>query len=82
SSIGVVLSGGSYTGSGNLSAGEYSIGVFGKGMAPGSVITQGTGTETMAVGTEGVGIYGEGTGGTITANMSNITVGTGNAIGV
>ncbi|WP_462425965.1 autotransporter-associated N-terminal domain-containing protein [Fusobacterium varium] len=82
SSIGVVLSGGSYTGSGNLSAGNYSIGVFGKRMVPGSVITQGTGTETMTVGTEGVGIYGEGTGGTITANMSNITVGTGNAIGV
>ena len=38
SSIGVVLSGGSYTGSGNLSAGNYSIGVFGKGMAPGSKI--------------------------------------------
>ncbi|MHD0322490.1 beta strand repeat-containing protein, partial [Fusobacterium varium] len=82
SSIGVVLSGGSYTGSGNLSARNYSIGVFGKRMVPGSVITQGTGTETMTVGTEGVGIYGEGTGGTITANMSNITVGTGNAIGV
>ncbi|WP_210388556.1 hypothetical protein, partial [Fusobacterium sp. HMSC073F01] len=44
SSIGVVLSGGSYTGSGNLSAGNYSIGVFGKRMVPGSVITQGTGT--------------------------------------
>ena len=82
SSIGVSINGGAYTGSGNLSVGNYSIGVFGKGMAPGSVITQGTGTETMTVGTEGVGIYGEGTGGTITANMSNITVGTGNAIGV
>ena len=82
SSIGVVLSGGSYTGSGNLSAGNYSIGVFGKGMAPGSIITQGTGTERMSVGTEGVGIYGEGTGGTITANMSNITVESGDAIGV
>ncbi|MEQ3308904.1 autotransporter-associated N-terminal domain-containing protein, partial [Fusobacterium varium] len=82
SSIGVVLSGGSYTGSGNLSAGNYSIGVFGKGMAPGSIITQGTGTERMSVGTEGVGIYGEGTGGTITANMANITVESGDAIGV
>ncbi|MDU1893016.1 MAG: hypothetical protein E6767_20250, partial [Dysgonomonas sp.] len=82
SSIGVSINGGSYTGSGNLSVGEYSIGVFGKGMAAGSVITQGTGVETMTVGKDGLGIYGEGTGGTITANMSNITVGTDNAIGV
>ena len=51
-------------------------------MAPGSIITQGTGTERMSVGTEGVGIYGEGTGGTITANMANITVESGDAIGV
>ncbi len=82
SSIGVSINGGSYTGNGNLSVGDYSIGVFGKGMAAGSVIKQGTGTQTMTVGKEGLGIYGEGTGGTITANMSNITVGTNNAIGV
>ncbi|GAA6323371.1 hypothetical protein F350042L8_04690 [Fusobacterium ulcerans] len=82
SSIGVSINGGSYIGDGNLSVGNYSIGVFGKDMTAGSVITQGTGTETMAVGNNGLGIYGEGTGGTITADMSNITVGTDNAIGV
>ncbi|BBA51194.1 putative autotransporter [Fusobacterium varium] len=82
SSIGVSINGASYTGNGNLSVGDYSIGVFGKGMAAGSVIKQGTGTETMTVGKDGLGIYGEGTGGTITADMSNITVGTDNAIGV
>ena len=82
SSIGVVLDGGSYTGNGNISTGKYSIGVYAKEMTSGSVITQGTGVETMTVGKDGLGIYGEGTGGTITANMSNITVGTDNAIGV
>ena len=51
-------------------------------MAAGSVITQGTGSEIMTVGNNGLGIYGEGTDGTITADMSNITVGTDNAIGV
>ncbi len=34
-------------------------------MTTGSVITQGTGAETMTVGKDGLGIYGEGTGGTI-----------------
>ena len=82
SSIGVSLNRGSYIGSGNITAGDYSIGVFGKEMTAGSVITQGTGAQTMTVGKEGLGIYGEGTGGTISANMSNITVGTDNAIGV
>ncbi|WP_130890189.1 autotransporter-associated N-terminal domain-containing protein [Fusobacterium ulcerans] len=82
SSIGVSINGGSYIGNGNLSVGNYSIGVFGKDMTVGSVITQGTGIEIMTVGNNGLGIYGEGTGGTITADMSNITVGTDNAIGV
>ena len=82
SSIGVSLNGGSYIGAGNISVGDHSIGIFGKGMTAGSIITQGTGVQTMTVGNDGLGIYGEGTGGTITAAMSSITVGTDNAIGV
>ena len=82
SSIGVSLNGGTYTGAGDISVGDYSIGIFGKGMGVGSVITQGTGAQTMIVGKDGLGIYGAGTGGAISANMSNITVGTDNAIGV
>ncbi|WP_373080552.1 beta strand repeat-containing protein, partial [Fusobacterium varium] len=58
SSIGVSLNGGSYVGTGNITAGDYSIGVFGKGMTAGSVIKQGTGTQTMTVGKDGLGIYG------------------------
>ena len=82
SSIGVSLNGGTYTGAGDISVGDYSIGVFGKGMTAGSTITQGTGAQTMTVGKDGLGIYGAGTGGTISAAMSSITVGTDNAIGV
>ena len=82
SSIGISLNGGSYTGAGDISVGDYSIGVFGKGMTAGSTITQGTGAQIMTVGKDGLGIYGAGTGGAISANMSNITVGTDNAIGV
>ncbi|WP_373592126.1 autotransporter-associated N-terminal domain-containing protein, partial [Fusobacterium varium] len=82
SSIGVSLNGGTYTGAGDISVGNYSIGVFGKGMTAGSTITQGTGAQTMTVGKDGLGIYGAGTGGTISAAMSSITVGTDNAIGV
>ena len=82
SSLGVSLSGGSYTGNGNISVGNYSIGIFGKNMTAGSNITQGSGTQTMNVGNSGLGIYGEGTGGTVTANMAGITVGKTNAIGV
>ena len=82
SSIGVSLNGGTYTGAGDISVGNYSIGVFGKGMTAGSTITQGTGAQTMTVGKDGLGIYGAGTGGTVSAAMSSITVGTDNAIGV
>ena len=82
SSIGVSLNGGTYTGAGDISVGDYSIGVFGKGMTAGNTITQGTGAQIMTVGKDGLGIYGAGTGGAISANMSNITVGTDNAIGV
>ena len=82
SSIGISLNGGSYTGAGDISVGDYSIGVFGKGMTAGSTITQGTGAQIMTVGKDGLGVYGEGTGGTITTDISNITVGTDNAIGI
>jgi hypothetical protein len=78
-SIGIVLNGKSYLGTGDFSIGDYSIGIFGKGMTSVSTITQ-NGT-TMSVGKNGLGIYGEGAG-SITANMSNIAVGTDNAIGV
>ena len=81
SSIGASINGGSYVGTGNLTAGNNSIGVFGKKMQGGSTISQGTGVETMTVGDGGLGMYGEGSG-TITANMSTISIGANSAIGV
>ena len=55
SSIGASINGGSYVGTGNLTAGNNSIGIFGKKMQGGSTISQGTGVETMTVGDGGLG---------------------------
>ena len=82
SSIGISISNSSYLGIGNISVGDYSIGILGKNMTSGNTITQGTGVEIMTIGKDGLGIYGEGTGGIITVKMSNILIGTDNAIGV
>ena len=82
SSIGISMNNGSYLGIGNISVGDHSIGILGKNMTSGNTITQGTGVEIMTIGKDGLGIYGEGTGGTITVKMSNILIGTDNAIGV
>ena len=81
-SVGVYTFGGTYSGNGNITAGSYSIGVYGKNLTQN--ITQ-TGT-AMNVANNGVGVYGSGTGSgatpTITIGMTNTTLGANNAIGV
>ncbi|BBA50818.1 putative autotransporter [Fusobacterium varium] len=80
SSIGVFLDkGSSYTGTaGNVSAGNNSIGIYGKNMTGGTISQSGT---TMNVGSNGAGIYGEGNG-NINLSMGTITLSDKNSIGV
>jgi len=80
SSIGVFLDkGSSYTGlTGNVSAGNNSIGIYGRNMTGGTISQSGT---TMNVGTNGVGIYGAGSG-NINLSMGTITMNDKNSIGV
>ena len=83
SSVGVFMDKGLYRGTGDISVGNNSIGIYGKGLSGGSITQTGT---TMTVGNSGVGIYGTGTGnGTenITLAMTaGITLGNNNSIGV
>ena len=81
SSVGVFLKNSGYTGNGDISIGNYSIGIYGKELNGKSISHTGT---TMAVGNHGVGIYGTGTGAEkITLAMtSGITLGKDNSIGV
>ena len=83
SSVGVFMDKGLYAGTGNVSVGNNSIGIYGKDLNGGSITQTGT---TMTVGDNGVGVYGTGTGnGTENINLtmtSGITLGSGNSIGV
>ena len=83
SSIGIYMNKGSYIGTGNVSVGNNSIGIYGKDLNGGSISQTGT---VMTVGNSGVGIYGTGTGnGTENINLTmttGITLGNNNSIGV
>ncbi|MCB8650991.1 beta strand repeat-containing protein, partial [Fusobacterium ulcerans] len=83
SSIGIYMNKGSYIGTGNVSVGNNSIGIYGKDLNGGSISQTGT---VMTVGNNGVGIYGTGTGnGTENINLTmttGITLGNNNSIGV
>ncbi|WP_462424807.1 autotransporter-associated N-terminal domain-containing protein [Fusobacterium sp. THCT13E1] len=82
-SVGVVLSGGSFNGSGNVSVGDNGIGLYATGIQGGNNIIHNGGT--LHVGNSSLGFYGEGVGaGTknLTVNTTGITIGTMNAVGV
>ena len=83
SSVGVFMDKGLYVGTGNVSVGNNSIGIYGKDLNGGSITQIGT---TMTVGDNGVGVYGTGTGiGTENINLTmtaGITLGNNNSIGV
>ncbi len=78
SSVGVFATKGSYTGTGNVSVGNNSIGIYGKDLTGGSIEQTGS---TMNVGDNGVGIYGSGTG-NIKLTIGTINLNDNNSIGV
>ena len=79
SSVGVFMEGGKYSGTGDISLGNESIGIYGVDLNNGTISQIGG---TMSVGTHGVGIYGVGTG-DINLTMANgITIGDNNSLGV
>ncbi|MHD0315970.1 autotransporter-associated N-terminal domain-containing protein [Fusobacterium sp. THCT1E2] len=83
SSVGVFMDKGLYAGTGNVTVGNNSIGIYGKDLNGGSITQTGT---TMTAGDNGVGVYGTGTGtGTENINLTmtaGITLGNNNSIGV
>ena len=83
SSVGVFMDKGLYAGTGNVTVGNNSIGIYGKDLNGGSITQTGT---TMTAGDNGVGVYGTGTGtGTENINLimtAGITLGNNNSIGV
>ncbi|BBA49921.1 putative autotransporter [Fusobacterium varium] len=80
-SVGVVLSGGSYNGIGNVSVGNNGIGLYATGIQGGNNIIHNGGT--LHVGNSSLGFYGEGTGtNNLTVNTTGIIIGTMNAVGV
>ncbi|UYI78735.1 MAG: autotransporter-associated N-terminal domain-containing protein [Fusobacterium varium] len=82
-SVGVVLNGGSYNGSGNVTVGNNGIGVYATGIQGGKDIVHNVGT--LQVGNSSLGFYGEGTGAgvkNLNVNTTGINIGTSNAVGV
>ena len=77
--VGVVLNGGSYIGSGNVSVGNNGIGLYATGIQNNIQHNGGT----LGVGDSSLGFYGEGTGtNSLTVNTTGITLGDNNSIGV
>ncbi|AVQ27921.1 autotransporter-associated N-terminal domain-containing protein [Fusobacterium ulcerans] len=77
--VGVVLNGGSYIGSGNVSVGNNGIGLYATGIQNNIQHNGGT----LGVGNSSLGFYGEGTGtNSLTVNTTGITLGDNNSIGV
>ncbi|WP_339010142.1 autotransporter-associated N-terminal domain-containing protein [Fusobacterium varium] len=76
SSIGIFMKGGIYTGSGNITAGDNSIGIYGDQMAGGSITHLGIGN-VMNLGDKAIGFYGTGTSGNMEASFTGGTGTTG-----
>ncbi|WP_462424912.1 autotransporter-associated N-terminal domain-containing protein [Fusobacterium sp. THCT13E1] len=76
SSIGIFMKGGIYTGSGNIAAGDNSIGIYGDQMAGGSITHLGIGN-TMTLGDKAIGFYGTGTSGNMEASFTGASGTTG-----
>ena len=76
SSIGIFMKGGIYTGSGNITAGDNSIGIYGDQMAGGSITHLGIGN-VMNLGDKAIGFYGTGTSGNMEVSFTGGTGTTG-----
>ncbi len=74
SSIGIFMKGGTYTGSGNVTVKENSIGIYGDQMTGGSITHLGVGN-TMNLEDNAIGFYGTGTSGNMEAEFTGGTTG-------
>ncbi|WP_462425280.1 autotransporter-associated N-terminal domain-containing protein [Fusobacterium sp. THCT13E1] len=77
-SVGVVLNGGSYNGTGNVLVGNNGIGLYATGMQNGNINYTGG---SLQVGNSALGFYGEGTK-ELSVSTTGITIGDNNSIGV
>ncbi|SQJ04199.1 Uncharacterised protein [Fusobacterium ulcerans] len=74
SSIGIFMKGGTYTGSGNVTVKENSIGIYGDQMTGGSITHLGVGN-VMTLEDNAIGFYGTGTSGNMEAEFTGGTTG-------
>ena len=74
SSIGIYMKGGTYTGSGNVTVKENSIGIYGDQMTGGSITHLGVGN-VMTLEDNAIGFYGTGTSGNMEAEFTGGTTG-------